>query len=437
MALDEPSHDPSGAPAGQENPREAGQRRIPARRSGLHTFSSLQNNRDYRYLLSGNLFGNAAQWLQFVTIGWLALDVSGSALHSIMAVAVRALPTLLLGPWGGVMADRWDRRGLAMAGQVVLAVSALGFALLLALGRVDTIWYVYAYTVLTGIASTVTQPVRQALIANTVRRSDLANALALSAMAVTSMRLLGAAAAGVLIRAVDFQWNFYLEGGLYLGMTLLLIPMRTPYREASAASRVSPVADLVEGVGYIMKNRTILRLLLVNFCRTGIFGPLLLLLPAYASEALGAGAGVGTTMIVSMGIGGVIASIAISSWGFPTKKGLVCLFSFITGSGVFFTLGLSHWIWYSVPIMFVMGLSQTHFIVSNQTLVQTMVPDTLRGRVSSVWHYEQGMIPLFSGLIGILAAFIGIASSMIWFGGAALVLGLIFLIGFKDIRAID
>ena len=113
------------------------------------------------------------------------------------------------------------------------------------------------------------------------------------------------------------------------------------------------------------------------------------------------------------------------------------LISLITGSGVFFTLGLSHWIWYSVPIMFIMGLSQTHFIVSNQTLVQTMVPDTLRGRVSSVWHYEQGLIPFFSGLIGILAAFIGIASGMVWFGGSALALGLIFLIAFKDVRGLD
>ena len=85
----------------------------PARRSqrgGLRTFDSLQNNPNYRYLFTGNLFANSAQWLQFITIGWLALDVSGSAFHSIMAVAIRALPTLLLGPWGGVVADRWDRR---------------------------------------------------------------------------------------------------------------------------------------------------------------------------------------------------------------------------------------------------------------------------------------------------------------------------------------
>ncbi|MEE3248622.1 MAG: MFS transporter, partial [Chloroflexota bacterium] len=73
------------------------------------------------------MFGNCAQWLQFITIGWLALDISGSALHSILTVAVRALPVLLLGPWGGVLADRWDRRKLVMAIQFVMVASAIAF----------------------------------------------------------------------------------------------------------------------------------------------------------------------------------------------------------------------------------------------------------------------------------------------------------------------
>jgi hypothetical protein len=142
-------------------------------------------------------------------------------------------------------------------------------------------------------------------------------------------------------------------------------------------------------------------------------------------------------MIVSMGIGGVVASLAISSWGFFTRKGLVCLITLISGSAVILSLGLFHWVWYSVPIMMVMGLSQTHFIVSNQTLVQTIVPDVLRGRVSSVWHYEQGLIPLFAGLIGVMAEGIGIASAMAWVGGVALTLGLFFLLRFKEIRSLD
>ena len=101
-------------------------------------------------------------------------------------------------------------------------------------------------------------------------------------------------------------------------------------------------------------------------------------------------------MIVSMGIGGVTATFIMSTWGFFTRKGLVTLITMCSGSAVVLTLGLSQWVWLSVPIMIAMGLSQSHFIVANQVLVQNIVPDTLRGRVSSVWHYEQGMIPMFA-----------------------------------------
>ena len=219
-----------------ESPGLSGDMPSPRSRRGLRTFSALQNNRDFRYLFAGNLFGNGAQWLQLITIGWLALDVSGSPFHSIMAVAVRALPTLLIGPWGGVLADRWDRRLLAMVTQIALALWALTFAVLVALDQVDTIWHVYGYTLATGVAFAITQPTRQALIANTVRRPDMANALALSAMSTTSMRMVGAITAGVLLGFLDFQWNFFVECGLYVGMVLLMIPMRTPFRETSTAA---------------------------------------------------------------------------------------------------------------------------------------------------------------------------------------------------------
>ncbi len=425
---------PENPPPGQETPAREG---TPPRRRGLQTFSSLQDNPNYRYLFTGGLFANAAQWLQLITIGWLALEVSGSPFHSIMAVSVRALPTLLLGPWGGVLADRWDRRWLAMAPQIGLAASALVFAWFVGNGMVTSVWHIYVYTLISGVGFSIVQPVRQALIANTVRQPDMANALALSALAVTSMRLSGSLLGGILIETVDFQWNFYVEAALYGAMALLLIPMKTPYQADGTARQHSPLTNLKDGLGYVIGNRMMLRLMILNFARTAVFGPLLLLLPAYTAGALGEGAGVGTAMIVSMGIGGVTATFIMSSWGFFTRKGLVTLITMCSGAVVVTTLGLSQWVWLSVPIMVVMGLSQSHFIVANQVLVQNIVPDTLRGRVSSVWHYEQGMIPMFSGIIGILATFTSISWAMTGFGVAALALSLFFLLTFKDVRAQD
>ena len=401
------------------------------------TFSSLQNHVNYRYLWTGNLFANCAQWLQFITIGWLALDISGSAFHSILTVAVRALPLLILGPWGGVLADRLDRRKLVMGVQVVMVSSALAFGILLANGKIDSIWHVYAYMLVSGIAFAFVQPTRQALVANVVPREDLGNALALNAMAVTSMRLAGAAISGVLIETVAFHWNFFVESALYVGMIVLLAPMKTPYRQDSERTKASPLADLKEGLQFIFGSREMVRLMVMNFVRTGVFMPLLLFLPAYTEEALGRGAGVSTAMIVIMGAGGLLATIMISSFGFFTKKGLVTLLTLISGSSVILILGLSQWVWVSVPIILIMGLSQTHFIVANQTLIQTLVPDNLRGRVTSVWHYESGLIPLFAAITGGVGLLVGIGTAMAIGGVIALSISLIFLVRFGNIRRLD
>jgi len=403
----------------------------------VKTFSSLQNHVNYRYLWTGNLFANCAQWLQFITIGWLALDISGSAFHSILTVAVRALPLLILGPWGGVLADRLDRRKLVMGVQVVMVSSALAFGILLANGKIDSIWHVYAYMLVSGIAFAFVQPTRQALVANVVPREDLGNALALNAMAVTSMRLAGAAISGVLIETVAFHWNFFVESALYVGMIVLLAPMKTPYRQDSERTKASPLADLKEGFQFIFGSREMVRLMVMNFVRTGVFMPLLLFLPAYTEEALGRGAGVSTAMIVIMGAGGLLATIMISSFGFFTKKGLVTLLTLISGSSVILILGLSQWVWVSVPIMLIMGLSQTHFIVANQTLIQTLVPDNLRGRVTSVWHYESGLIPLFAAITGGVGLLVGIGTAMAIGGVIALSISLTFLVRFGNIRRLD
>jgi predicted MFS family arabinose efflux permease len=318
-----------------------------------------------------------------------------------------------------------------------MVVAAFAFGVLIANGKIDSIWYIYSYMMVSGISHAFVQPTRQALVANTVPKEDLGNALALNAMAVTSMRLAGAAISGVLIETLDFQWNFFVESALYAGMLLLLAPMKTPYREGSERRKSSPLADLNEGFRYIIASQDMLKLMLMNFVRTGVFMPLLLFLPAYTEEALGSGAGVSTAMIVSMGAGGLLATVMISSFGFFTRKGLVTLLTLVSGSSVILVLGLSQWIWLSVPIMLLMGFSQTNFIVSNQTLIQTLVPDDLRGRVTSVWHYEQGLIPMFAAITGGVGILMGIGTAMAASGAIALVVSLYFLIKFDNIRGLQ
>ena len=180
-----------------------------------------------------------------------------------------------------------------------------------------------------------------------------------------------------------------------------------------------------------------LRLTILNFIRTAVFMPLVLLLPVYTKEALEAGIGTGTAMIAVMGIGGLLATFIMATWGFFTKKGRVGLIALLTGSAIILALGFSNSIWISLPLMALMGLAQTHFIVSNQTLIQLVVPDRLRGRVSSVWHYESGLIPLAAVLIGLVADRVNISFALTAVGVGAVCLATFCLVRFKDIRSLD
>jgi sugar phosphate permease len=127
----------------------------------------------------------------------------------------------------------------------------------------------------------------------------------------------------------------------------------------------------------------------------------------------------------------------ISSFGFFTRKGLVQLITLISGSSVILVLGLSQWVWLSVLIMLLMGMSQTHFIVANQTLIQTLVPDNLRGRVTSVWHYESWLSPLFAALTGGVGVLVGIGTAMAIGGVVALAFSLFLSVLFANIRGLD
>lgn len=432
MAQDRPAADSPAEAAATPNAKRKG-----SSHRGLRTFESLRYNRDYRFLFAGTIFANGGQWLQLFTVGWLVLTISqGSALHSVAVAGVRSVPVLVLGPWAGVLADRIDRRKIAICTNIAQVVLATGFAVLIAGDWVE-VWHAYIYMLLSGCAHSIQQPVRHALVANTVPRSDLANALALNAMTINITRLSGPLVGGLLISTVGFKWNFFFEAALYTGMVLLLLPMRTPYREASTAQRVSAFTNLREGLVYILGNSALFRLTLLNFLRTTVFMPLVLLMPVYTTQALGAGVGTGTFMISLMGIGGLATTLIVATWGFFTKKGLVTLLALLSGSLVIVVLGLSHWVWLSLPLMVLMGLCQVHSVVSSITLVQSIVSDNLRGRVTSVWNYESGLIPLAAVGIGYIADRVDINTALITAGTAAAVLSLLALVRFKDVRELD
>ena len=378
----------------------------------LHTFDSWIAYRDYRFLWIGNFCANCAQWLQLLTVGWFVQDLtSGSATSALLVISVGAintLPGLIVGPWGGVLGDRVDRRKLVMGVQSFMAVAAFAFASLVvsdqgvAFSDTVKVWLAYVYILTSGVARSIIQPLRQALIANTVPREALGNALATNVLTITSTRLIGPFFGGVLLATLGFYWNFTIEGLLYVGMVLMFIPMRTPYyRERPAARGRSPLSDLKEGIRYIWRDeRVIFNLMFLGLIPNLILQPFMFLLPVFTVEVVKQGPDVGGFLLAANGAGGLTAAFIIASVGFIFKKGHVVLFMAIASSVTVLLMAYSQWLAVAIIVIALVGFSQSAFRTTNGTLIQTIVPDNLRSRVTSLQGYGRGFIIFSSLLVG-------------------------------------
>ena len=185
-------------------------------------------------------------------------------------------------------------------------------------------------------------------------------------------------------------------------MVLMLFPMKTPYQKESTARRVSALNNMKEGLGYVWKTRLIRHLILMSFFPYFVFQPLVFLLPVFAYGVLGESEAIGGVLLAVMGGGGLLSTLVIASVGFRLGKGRTMLLGLIVGSVSILIMVQLPLLPVAVAAFVVLGFAQNSFRVGYQTLVQTIVPDALRGRVTSVYLFDNGLTPLAILLIGVL-----------------------------------
>ena len=386
-----------------DNPRRG---RLP----GLSVFSIARTYKDFRLVWIGNFFAVSAQWLQLLTIGWLVLDLTGgNALLTGTVVGIRSLPVLLISPVAGVLADRIDRRKLVMATQSCMAVAAAIFAVLVILTDLDAEvptgplrwWHPFIYMIIAGAAHSLIQPVRQAMVANTVPRHALASALALNGVVYPSTRIISPAVGGLLIGLLGFKWNFFIEAVLYLVIVALLLPVRLPYRSDAPRERSSMFASMVAGLRYVKNEKRVLQLIVMAFIPNLIFQPLIFVLPIFTTEVLHRGVNSGGALAAAVGMGGLVAAVFVALLGYIFRKGIVIFFGLIGGCLFVMFFAQSHWMAVSFAMLMGLGFCQYVFRVANSTLLQTVVPDALGGRVLSIYMLDHGITPLATLLISL------------------------------------
>jgi MFS family permease len=394
------------------------------------TFRSLRH-RDFRLIWFGTLFGGGGQWVQQATLGWLAYQLTGSALVLGVVNGLRSLPMLALGPFAGVAADRFDRKHLMLTTQMGVALVSAAFAVVLLAGQVQ-VWHLYTVTALSGAAWAFTMPVRHSVIPSLVPRADLMNALALNSAGFSLSRVVGPAIAGFLIAAFGPGENFLLQSLLFLAVGVMVVMARIP--EAVRANETSVVANIKEGAAFIWRHRTVRTQLFLALAPVVAGLPYSALLPIYATDILDVGPGGFGLMMGAPGIGAVLGTLTLASVERVERKGRVLLVSAF-GFGLFIVLfAVSRSFPLSLAWLFLLGLAQMVYFTTNSAILQLATPEELRGRVMGVYLLNQGLMPFGSLLAGALADLLSAPTAVAIMGAVVMLMAVVFWVGSPGLR---
>ncbi len=355
-----------------------------------------------------------AMWIQQLTLGWLIYDMTGSAVLLGAVSGMRALPSLFAAPLAGVLTDRMNRKTLMMTTQAISFVSTLTIAMLVATDHV-TVWQVFAFALMNGLAQTFNNPSRQSLVPNLVPKEDLMNAYALNSVAFQSTAVIGPAIAGFLIAGFGVAGNFFLQSVAYLfviGMVSIINIPPAPERSDHSSIR----AEMAEGFKYVASERVVFGLILVGIIPSLLSMPLRSLMPIFAKDVLDVGSGGLGILLASTGAGALTGAILLASLGNFRYKGMLMLTSLIVTGFAMMVFSQSHWFYISLVILLVQGASEIGYRSMNNTLLQATVPNEMRGRVTSIYMLNQSFAPFGTMVAGLLVAVFGASEVILLMG---------------------
>ena len=370
--------------------------------------------------------------MQSAAQAWLVLKLTNSATWLGVVSFAQFTPILVVGLFAGVMVDRLDRRRLIITTQILLMLSAFALAALTWTGTVR-VGYVIALAAFNGTVGSFDMPGRQSFVVEMVGYGDLANAIALNSMMFNSARMLGPAAAGLLIAWLGIGTCFFLNGVSFLAVIWSLTQMDIPVRViAGAGARM--LHQLREGLAYVWTNRPIFYQMALAAVTNGFGYQYLVLVPLFAKNVLHGDALTYGFLVAIQGLGSVIGAATLASR--VSTRGmrnnlLVGLFLSAIGIVIF---GLSRSMWLSLAAQLVIGAGLTNFRASNNTLVQMFVNDDLRGRVMSTYQLAAvGMAPIGALEVGYMGSHLGPTQAVIICGAVTMLSGIVLLTRLKSV----
>jgi MFS family permease len=378
-------------------------------------------HRNFKLFFTGQLISVVGTWMQSLAQAWLVYRLTGSSLLLGSVGFAGQIPVLVFGSLGGTAADRYSRHRLVIATQT--SAMLLAFVLsALTLAEAVSVWHIFVLAALLGIVNAFDMPARQAFIVEMVGKEDLMNAIALNSSMFNGARVLGPAVAGILVATIGEGWCFFANGISYIAVIAGLLMMKLPPMQRVSYTG-SALSNILEGFQFVRKARPIRALLLLLGLISLVGMPYAVLMPIFADQILHGGAGGMGILMGATGVGALGGALMLASRtgveGLGRWAGYAC-----AGFGIsliLFTMSRSFWL--SVLILLPVGFTMMVQMGASNTLIQTMVPDTLRGRIMAFYSMTfMGMAPFGSILAGVLAERLG-APITVFLGAVVCVLG--------------
>ncbi|MFP5247201.1 MAG: MFS transporter [Thermoanaerobaculia bacterium] len=364
-------------------------------------------HRNYRLFFAGQSVSLIGTWVTRIATSWLVYRLTGSELLLGLTGFAGQIPLLLLAPFAGVLADRWNRHRILVITQVLSALQSLALGVLALSGKI-TVTHVILLQIAQGIINSFDTPARQAFVVEMVEdRADVPNAIALNSSMFNASRIIGPSIGGVIIAAVGEGWCFIIDAISYVAVIASLVAMRLPPRTVHR-EREPLLSELRSGFDYVFGFAPV-RELLLNVAIVGVMGmPYAVLMPVFASKILHGGAYTQGLLMTATGAGALAGTVYLAS-----RHSVLGLGKVIIASTLLLSVGLiifanSNTLPLSLAVLPLVGAGMMLQAASANTILQTIVDEHLRGRVMAFYSVAVlGTMPIGSLVAGMVAERIG------------------------------
>jgi MFS family permease len=363
------------------------------------TFASFRI-RNFRLYFFGQGLSLCGTWAQTIGLSWLVLKLTHSGTQLGLVLAAQFLPMLILGVWGGVITDRFNKRHLLYCTQTIQGVLALTLGLLVVTHHIE-LWMVYVLATSLGLTQVVDNPTRQTFIFELAGNKNLKNAVSLNSTMVNVARIVGPSIAGVLIATVGIGACFLINAASFVAVLLALIAMR-----ASELHSLPPVprekGQIKAGLRYVWSVPVLKATLIMMFIIGTFAYEFPVIMPLFATVSLHGNATTYSAMTVAMGIGAVSGGLYTAGRG-ATKSGTLSRAAFFFGCSILLLALMPNLFTTCIVMVLIGGLSILFISLGNSTLQLTSEPE-MRGRVMALWSIAfLGTTPIGGPIIGTIA----------------------------------